>query len=116
MDESKSGGVDLHGRLIRFREHLHLIFYPARMSYFRPSRLRIFWSRGKWSFLVLKYSSMVSIMGLAIGVIGPIVLIPEANQGPLLGLLIFGPGGFFCGAALGSFIACGERQLRRGPF
>jgi len=45
---------------------------------------------------------VLGIAGFASGYIGPIILDPEANQGPLLGLLVTGPGGALAGLALGS--------------
>lgn len=36
--------------------------------------------------------------GLAIGFLGPLVVTPKANLGPLLGILITGPGAFVLGA------------------
>ena len=40
-------------------------------------------------------------VGGAAGFFGPIILNPEANQGPLLGILITGPGGAAAGLVLG---------------
>ena len=40
-------------------------------------------------------------VGAAAGFFGPIILDPGANQGPLLGLLITGPGGAIAGLVLG---------------
>ena len=40
-------------------------------------------------------------VGLAGGVIGPVVFMPDANQGPLLGILFTGPLGFVLGALMG---------------
>ena len=40
-------------------------------------------------------------VGGAAGFLGPIFLNPDANQGPLLGLFITGPGGALAGAVLG---------------
>lgn len=48
-------------------------------------------------------------VGLALGFLGPIFLTPEANQGPLLGIFITGPGGF----ALGLLFGIGREVLRR---
>jgi hypothetical protein len=42
--------------------------------------------------------------GLALGFFGPLVIMPKANLGPLLGILITGPGGFVLGA-LGAAVA-----------
>jgi len=44
-------------------------------------------------------------IGFLAGFFGPLILSPEANQGPLLGILITGPLGFFVGAVLGWFYA-----------
>ncbi len=43
----------------------------------------------------------VGVVAFAAGFLGPIVLTPEANQGPLLGIFFTGPAGFALGAALG---------------
>ena len=40
-------------------------------------------------------------VGGAAGFFGPIVLNPDANQGPMLGLFVTGPGGAIAGAILG---------------
>src|SRR3954447_22854062 len=42
--------------------------------------------------------------GLALGFFGPLVVTPKANLGPLLGILITGPGAFVLGA-LGAALA-----------
>jgi hypothetical protein len=44
-------------------------------------------------------------IGFVGGFFGPMVLAPEANQGPLLGLLITGPGGLVLGAVAGGLYA-----------
>ena len=41
---------------------------------------------------------IVGGVGLALGFVGPLLLTPEANLGPLLGILITGPAGFVLGA------------------
>jgi hypothetical protein len=41
---------------------------------------------------------ILGAIGLALGFIGPLVITPSANLGPLLGILITGPGGFVLGA------------------
>lgn len=46
----------------------------------------------------------VGFTGFVAGFFGPIVLNPEANQGPLLGLFITGPGGALGGAVLGTLL------------
>ena len=40
-------------------------------------------------------------VGGAAGFFGPIILNPDANQGPMLGIFITGPGGALAGAVLG---------------
>ena len=44
-------------------------------------------------------------IGFAGGFFGPILLAPEANQGPLLGIFITGPLGFLLGGLLGAILA-----------
>jgi hypothetical protein len=39
------------------------------------------------------------------GFLGPMILAPEANQGPLLGIFITGPLGLVVGAIAGAIIA-----------
>ena len=45
---------------------------------------------------------IVGGVSFAAGFFGPIVLTPEANQGPLLGIFITGPIGVVVGACLGA--------------
>lgn len=42
--------------------------------------------------------------GFILGFVGPLILTPNANQGPLLGIFITGPAGFFLGGILGFVI------------
>lgn len=44
-------------------------------------------------------------VSFAAGFFGPLILTPEANQGPLLGIFITGPIGFVIGVALGALYA-----------
>ena len=48
-----------------------------------------------------KWGGLSGLAGFLIGFVGPIVFNPEANQGPLLGIFITGPGGFVFGVLLG---------------
>ena len=48
----------------------------------------------------------------AAGFFGPMVFAPEANQGPLLGILITGPAGILVGAFAG--LVYGMARARRG--
>ncbi len=45
---------------------------------------------------------ILGAIGFVGGYFGPIVLAPEANQGPLLGIFITGPLGFVLGGILGA--------------
>lgn len=56
---------------------------------------------GLASAIVLGALGLGSI-GFVAGFFGPMILAPGANQGPLLGLLITGPGGFLLGGPLGA--------------
>ena len=46
--------------------------------------------------------SSLRAVGFAAGFFGPILLNPDANQGPMLGIFITGPGGAFAGFILGA--------------
>ena len=60
------------------------------------------WKGGVW----------VGVPSFALGFIGPVLIWPGGNLGPLLGILLTGPLGFVCGA-LG---ALGFRKLRASPW
>jgi len=47
-------------------------------------------------------------IGFAVGFFGPMIVKPDANQGPLLGIFITGPGGFLIGLIYGVV-----RELKR---
>ncbi len=44
---------------------------------------------------------LLGAIGFVAGFFGPMLFAPQANQGPLLGLLITGPGGVVLGGVLG---------------
>jgi hypothetical protein len=48
---------------------------------------------------------LVGGIGFVAGFVGPILLMPEANQGPLLGIFITGPLGAIVGAIAGAIVA-----------
>jgi hypothetical protein len=48
------------------------------------------------------WALMLGLAGFCAGFFGPILLSPEANQGPLTGIFITGPGGAAAGLALGT--------------
>jgi uncharacterized membrane protein YeaQ/YmgE (transglycosylase-associated protein family) len=58
---------------------------------------------------VLRWFGVLGIVGFLCGFIGPMVLAPDANQGPMLGIFITGPTGALLGAVLG--VAAGLAKL-----
>lgn len=48
------------------------------------------------------------VIGFAGGFFGPMLLAPDANQGPMLGLFVTGPGGVVLGGLCGALIAAGK--------
>jgi hypothetical protein len=57
---------------------------------------------------VLRCGVIVSAVTFTPGFVGPIIFTPEANQGPLLGIFITGPIGFWLGIGGGIW-----REVRR---
>jgi hypothetical protein len=53
---------------------------------------------------------IVGGLGLAIGFVGPLVIYPKANLGPLLGILLTGPLGFVLGALGAGVVRAGQRS------
>ena len=53
---------------------------------------------------IKRWTLVLGVLGFACGFVGPMVFSPDANQGPLLGLLITGPGGALLGAVLGLIV------------
>jgi hypothetical protein len=53
----------------------------------------------------LKYALIIGVISFLAGYVGPIIITPEANQGPLLGIFITGPFGFVLGGVLGLIVA-----------
>jgi len=52
---------------------------------------------------IFVYGFIIGGICFFLGFVGPIVLTPAANQGPLLGIFITGPLGFIFGIAAGLF-------------
>lgn len=50
--------------------------------------------------LGFKFSLALGTVGFLAGFIGPMILAPDSNQGPMLGIFITGPGGFVLGLGL----------------
>lgn len=48
----------------------------------------------------MAWIAVLGATGFAAGFFGPMLLSPQANQGPMLGIFITGPGGLLCGAVL----------------
>jgi hypothetical protein len=62
----------------------------------------------------LRWALVLGAVGFAAGFFGPMVLSPESNIGPIIGILFSGPGGALAGAILGVlFGALRVSQARR---
>ncbi len=58
---------------------------------------------------------VVGGIGFAGGFFGPIIFTPEANQGPLLGILFTGPLGFILGVVGGPIAHAAWHRMRHHP-
>ncbi|WP_353229285.1 hypothetical protein [Novosphingobium sp.] len=58
----------------------------------------------------LRGGCLLGLIGFAGGFFGPIVFMPDANQGPLLGIFITGPLGFVLGLVGGAIMAAVRRD------
>jgi len=68
----------------------------------------------RWREIVgraIRPALIVGGLGFAGGFFGPMILTPEANQGPMLGIFITGPIGFLVGLTYGVI----REWLRPGP-
>lgn len=54
--------------------------------------------------MIIQWITVLGIVGFLSGFVGPMLLAPDANQGPMLGIFITGPGGAVLGAVLGSIV------------
>ena len=52
---------------------------------------------------------LLGAIGFAGGFFGPLIVAPEANQGPLLGIFITGPLGFLAGLVGGALLGVFRR-------
>ena len=59
---------------------------------------------------VVLWAVVVGAIGFSVGFFGPMVLAPDANQGPLLGIFITGPLGVLLGGAAGFIHAVMSRR------
>lgn len=55
---------------------------------------------------------IVGVVGFIGGFVGPIILAPSANQGPLLGIFITGPLGFVVGL-IGGLVYAGVTEPKK---
>jgi hypothetical protein len=55
--------------------------------------------------IIIQWIATLGVVGFLCGFFGPMLLAPEANQGPMLGIFISGPGGAALGAILGLVVA-----------
>jgi hypothetical protein len=66
--------------------------------------------------LLLRCALILGLTGFAAGFFGPMVLNPESNLGPVIGILFSGPGGVLVGAVLGALfgvLSVGETARRQ---
>jgi hypothetical protein len=63
-----------------------------------------------WVASVMYGAIVLGAIGFAAGFFGPMILAPEANQGPLLGIFITGPLGMVVGAVGGLVYALAWRK------
>ena len=50
---------------------------------------------------VVRWAAIAGGVGFCGGFFGPMIFVPESNQGPMLGILITGPAGFLAGGIAG---------------
>lgn len=53
----------------------------------------------------LRWGVILGIIGFLGGFLGPMIFMPDANQGPMFGIFISGPAGFVLGLVVGLVIA-----------
>jgi hypothetical protein len=70
-------------------------------------------SRVQIKFTVLG-AVIIGCISFAVGFVGPILLAPRSNQGPLLGIFVTGPFGVVAGAMIGAFIGCVRTHRMKG--
>ena len=77
----------------------------------RHGPLRNPWWRGE---TVLGFAAAVGGLAFAAGFFGPLVVTPDANQGPLLGIFITGPVGLALGLLWGRLRAARRKREAQG--
>jgi hypothetical protein len=78
---------------------LLLIVVVVAIRYGGSARVQLFFQQG------VRWGLIVGGVGFALGFFGPMILAPQANQGPMLGIFITGPLGFLVGTLYGVFRA-----------
>ena len=63
----------------------------------------------RYFLLPLLWAIALGVVGFLAGFLGPMALNPGANQGPMLGIFMTGPGGFILGGIIG--FLCAEKNL-----
>lgn len=58
----------------------------------------------------LRGGCLLGEIGFVAGFVGPIVFMPDSNQGPLLGIFITGLGGSVLGFVLGAILRVGVKR------
>lgn len=58
----------------------------------------------------LRAGCLLGAIGFAAGFFGPMILMPESNQGPMFGIFISGPGGFLLGLLIGGILGASRRE------
>ncbi|HEX5010885.1 MAG TPA: hypothetical protein VFY71_10830 [Planctomycetota bacterium] len=86
---------------------LPLVPLLAVVHVVRHGPFRNRWWRGE---SVLGFAAAVGGAGFAAGFFGPLIVTPEANQGPLLGIFFTGPAGLLLGLVWGALRAAKRRR------
>ncbi|MER9171221.1 hypothetical protein NKI12_28625 [Mesorhizobium australicum] len=61
---------------------------------------------------IFRWGVLLGIIGFVGGFVGPVIFTPDANLGPLLGLLITGPLGLVIGLVVGFVISLRPSRRR----
>src|SRR5690348_5916270 len=61
--------------------------------------------------------AVVGAVGFVVGYVGPLIFMPDASQGPLIGIFVTGPLGFIVGIIAGALVGAltKEKQDPRNP-
>jgi hypothetical protein len=63
-----------------------------------------------WSVAIVEYRPLVGRVAKFFGFVGPLILWPENNLGPLMGIFLTGPLGFVGGAVIGLCIGLAKER------